>query len=472
VAPCADLFHSSKADEDTLPLLKIRSRKVGRPDSSRQQISPSSTTLSTRRCSAIHVASSAKPRNTFPFLEISSPWPSVVCASARKPSIFSSCVAFAVIPVYGEAGAAGHITWTWKFWSVNAAAALNRSRVIGGLRPNALDSVLRTAYHHTPLFRTCGAGCFVMKYILFLCVFVLTTLPVLADGHGPAFGFSTATLGTGDSSVETGLMWRAGVAMISPRVSYGIKPNFQLSVSSPVHLNHGEHPVGRFSGLIPGDPAIEVLGAWRFHHALTGVGTRNESTLYLGMSGTTQTLPLAGSRPLSREPGYYVGAATGHISRRYYAWAGAGYEHHGRWSTGDADHQSDTLFASVAVGWRPAYFDKDYPKPDLRFFWETTGEQVGRARIDTTAPITGPIDTHNHGDPTPLPPPNSAGIIVLPNSGRTAVYSGPSFLWTHRGVAFQTGVLYKAWSHVDGSQPAERFRVMFGVSYFFQGGSK
>jgi hypothetical protein len=310
-----------------------------------------------------------------------------------------------------------------------------------------------------------------VNYILFICMFVLAASPVWADGHGPAFAFSTATLASGDSSVETGLVWRAGVTMVGPRVSYGIKPDFQISVSSPIHLNHGEHPVGRFTGLMPGDPAVEVLGAWRFHHALTGVGTRKESTLYFGLSSTSQKLPQPDGRPLNREPGYYLGAATGHISRRYYAWAGAGYEHHGRWSSGDNDHQSDTALATVAVGWRPAYFDKDYPKPDLRFFWETTGEQVGRARLDTT--VIAPIDTtHDHGASTPLPTPNPAGVIVLPDSGRTAVYSGPSFLWTYHGVAFQSGVLYKAWSHVNGSQPADRFRVMVGVSYYFLAGGK
>ena len=72
-------------------------------------------------------------------------------------------------------------------------------------------------------------------------------------------------------------MWRSGVAIVSPSFSYGVTGNVQLSVSAPFHLNHGEHPVGRFSALMPGDPEAEVLAAWRFHHSLTGIGTRNES---------------------------------------------------------------------------------------------------------------------------------------------------------------------------------------------------
>ena len=54
--------------------------------------------------------------------------------------------------------------------------------------------------------------------------------------------------------------------------------------------------MGRFTATMPGDPQAEALLAWRFHHGLTGIGTRNESTLYVGLSGTTQT-PLRARRP-------------------------------------------------------------------------------------------------------------------------------------------------------------------------------
>ena len=67
--------------------------------------------------------------------------------------------------------------------------------------------------------------------------------------------------------------------------------------------------------MMPGEPQAEALVAWRFHHASTGIGRRNESTLYMGVSGTTQTLPRTDGPPLSREPAYYIAAATGHISR-------------------------------------------------------------------------------------------------------------------------------------------------------------
>ena len=110
--------------------------------------------------------------------------------------------------------------------------------------------------------------------------------------------------------------------------------------------------MGRFTATMPGEPQAEALVAWRFHHALTGIGTRNESTLYMGVSGTTQTLPRTDGPPLSREPAYYIAAATGHISRSYYVWAGGGYQLYGHWG-GSEDHQSNSLLTSVVVGWRP-----------------------------------------------------------------------------------------------------------------------
>ena len=303
-----------------------------------------------------------------------------------------------------------------------------------------------------------------MKHVL--STFFLSAICLWADGHGPAFGFSTATLGEGDASVGTALMWRAGVTMIGPMVSYGFTENFQLSVSSPFHLDHGEHPVGRFAGMMPGDPEAEVLGAWRFHHASTGIGTRNESTLYFGGSGSTQTPPRADGPPLQRNLGLYVGAATGHVSRRYYAWAGVGYEQHVRWSE---DHQSNTLLSSFVLGWRPPFLDKEYPKPDWRFFWETTAEWVGKASRFAASPNTD-TGVHSHEEVITLPPVPGTGLIVLPNSGEASVYSGPTLLLTFKNVALQGGVLFAVWRDVNGVQPADRMRAVASCTYYFLGG--
>jgi hypothetical protein len=306
-----------------------------------------------------------------------------------------------------------------------------------------------------------------------LCLLCLSAVPAWGDGHGPAFGFSTTTLGSGDASVETAVTWRSGVAMIGPQFSYGIRENVQLSVSAPFDINQGEHPVDRFTSMMPGIPAAEVLLAWRFHHSLTGIGTRNEATLYAGGSAITQHLLRNDGPPLQRQPGFYGAIAVGHISRRYNVWAGAGYQHYAQWSSGVQDHESDSLLTSLVFGWRPPFLDKEYPKPDWRFFWETTGEQIGLAsRQASDATTSGSGGDTSHGAPPPLPPPNSSGLIVLPDSGGRGVYSGPTFLCTFRSVAFQGGVLFALWNQLNGTQPAERFRAVVGVSYFFLGRHK
>jgi hypothetical protein len=303
-----------------------------------------------------------------------------------------------------------------------------------------------------------------MKHVLSL--FGLSAICLWADGHGPAFGFSTATLGEGDASVGTALMWRSGESMISPLLSYGITENFQLSISAPLDLNRGEHPVGRVTGMMPGDPEVEVLNAWRFHHASTGVGSRNESTLYLGGSASTQTPPRADGPPLHRALGLYLGAATGHISRRYYIWAGAGYERHFQWSE---DNQSNTVLSSLVLGWRPPFLDKEYPKPDWRFFWETTGDVVTRASRFVASP-SADTGVQGHEEVITLPPIPGTGVIVLPNSGEKAVFSGPTALFTYKNVALQGGVLFALWRDANGIQPADRLRAVASCTYYFLGG--
>ncbi len=310
-----------------------------------------------------------------------------------------------------------------------------------------------------------------MKGILLLCIISLGPFRLWADGHGPAFGYATSTLGAGNSSIETVSMYRSGVTMLGPRFSYGLNENLQLSVSAPFHLNHGEHPVGRFTGMMPGDPEAEALVAWRFHHAISGVGTRNESTLYLGVSSTTQTPVRTDGPPLSRQPGYYVAAATGHISRTYYAWAGGGYEAHGHFGTSE-DHQSNSLLSSVVLGWRPQFFFKDYPKPDVRVFWETTGEWVGQARRNAEPPGTPVPPGHGHSAPGTMILPHDSDSVVLPDSGSAGVFSGPSFLCTYRDVAFQAGVMVPLWGQVNGNQAAQGVRAVIGVSYFFLKGRR
>jgi hypothetical protein len=303
------------------------------------------------------------------------------------------------------------------------------------------------------------------------CLFCLSVLPARGDGEGPAFGYSTAVLGPGNASVETVFMWRSGVTMFGPQVTYGLMPNLQISVSAPFHIDHGEHPTGRFTAMMPGDPQVEVLLGWRFFHKSPAIGTRNEATLYAGLSGLTQDVPRADGPPLRRQPGYYVAVAAGHVSRRYDVWVGAGYQGYGTWTQGIDDRQSSSLLTSFVVGWRPSFFDHDYPKPDVRFFWETTGDLIGQAQRDVPPPGSS-SGGHDHGNAPPPPPPNSSGIVILPNSGGAGIFSGPTFLITYHSVAFQGGVLFALWNQPNGVQPQEKVRAVAGVTYYFLGRHK
>ena len=314
-------------------------------------------------------------------------------------------------------------------------------------------------------------------------VFCLGCLVVWADGHGPAFGYGTVVLGAGDASMGTAFMWRSGLTMGGPVMSYGVTGDLQISFSAPLDIGQGEHPVGRFTAMMPGLPEAEILGAWRFHHRLTGVGTRFESTLYLGTSIATQ-LPLrADGPPIRRAPGFYAAAATGHVSRKYYVWAGAGYE--GYASLNGHDHQSNSLLSSFVLGWRPPFLNGDYPRPDVRFYWESTGEWVGYAWQAAQAPLGA---THNlaranvalpFGPDLDLPPrqpanplPNPSGTVLLPDSGGEGVYSGPSFLVTYRSLALQGGVLFAVWRQPNGIQAPDRLRAVIGFTYYFLKGRR
>jgi hypothetical protein len=300
----------------------------------------------------------------------------------------------------------------------------------------------------------------------------LAVVPAMADGHGASFAFSTATLGAGDTGIETGVMWRSGTYMLAPHVTYGVSENLQVSFSSPFHVNHGEHPTGRFEAMMPGNPEAEFLLGWRFYHASTGVGTRNEATVYAGGSALTQEVPRADGPPLRRQPGLYVALAAGRVARSYDVWAGIGYQKYGEWNSGIDDHQSNTLLTSFAAGWRPSFLNKDYPKPDIRIFWETIGEEVGiawRDRPPAGFGTTGGGGGHTHSE-TGLPVlPKPSAIEYLRNVGGNAIFSGPSLLCTYHSMAFQGGILFPLMDNPNGHQPPEHFRVSAGVTYYFLG---
>jgi hypothetical protein len=307
---------------------------------------------------------------------------------------------------------------------------------------------------------------------MFLAPLILAS-QAWSDAHGPAFGYTTTILGAGDASVETTVMRRLGTVMIGPVIAYGLRQNVQVSLSGPFNVNQGYHPVGRFDAAMPGIPSIEAMVAWRFLNKLSGVATRSESTIFVGVSGTTQHLLRDDGRSLEREPGLFGAAATSRITRRYYLSAGAGYQYYGGWSSGKLDREGNGLLSALVIGWRPPVFDREYPKPDLRFFVETSGDWVGQAERDASEPAGGTPQPHViNARLNPSTSTSQSSVNVLPNSGGNSIYSGPSALVTYKSMGFQGGLQFALRDERNGIQPAERYRAVVGVSYYFLSGRR
>ena len=208
-----------------------------------------------------------------------------------------------------------------------------------------------------------------------------------------------------------------------------------------------------------------------FTMPLTGVGTRNESTLYLGVSGTTQTPPRLDGPPLSRQPAYYIAAATGHISRGYYVWAGAGYQ---------PTAIGETVRTIKVTRCSPAQSLAGDPVP-LQGLPQTRctfllGDDRRVDRVGAPRRIhshgTGGCGGHGQAVGVHDSPADANDYVVLPNSGGEGIFSGPTFLYTYRDIAFQGGVMFPVWSQLNGTQPAQGIRSFIGITYFFLKGRR
>ncbi len=114
-------------------------------------------------------------------------------------------------------------------------------------------------------------------------LFFICPAAVLAQGHGPVFGYATPTNSQGEYSFDAGLLTRtsAGGRSACARgiVTYGFTSFLQIAITTPALLNNTLLPPTRMTG---GDDFEAKLG-WRFHHHIKGVGTRFESTLFTGL---------------------------------------------------------------------------------------------------------------------------------------------------------------------------------------------
>lgn len=264
--------------------------------------------------------------------------------------------------------------------------------------------------------------------------------PARAQGHGPLYGLSTPTLGAGGWSVDMTTMSRVGsgnaLLMLRPMLSYGLTEDVQLSASLPVPLIR---PPGlapqRMAMRMPATPDAELTLGWRFQRRATGVGSRLESTAYLGFDYPSD----AARAGVRTAPAVAAGVVTGYASRVLYLWAGGLYRGSVR-RAGGGDRPGDLTMLSLVVGYRPPAFQHDYPRPDWRIFAEAVGEVRGR---------------------------DVAGGVPRANSGGRALFAGPTVLGLYGAWGISGGPLFPVYRQVHGAQPVERVRLAVDLIYWF-----
>jgi hypothetical protein len=247
-----------------------------------------------------------------------------------------------------------------------------------------------------------------------------------ASGHGPVFGPATPTLGKGAWSLDVAAMGRFGddnQALLRPMLGYGITEDLQISLSLPMPLyaRRGSTPPARMMAMTPAEPDIEVLVGWRFARKSNAVGSRVESTAYVGFDYPTDTA----RGGVATSP---AGAVTGYASRSVYLWAGAMHRRYMS-PTGATDHIGDAILCNVVFGYRPPSFRKELPHPDWRVFVEAVGEHAFR---------------------------DVRGGAGLPDTGGDRIFMGPTLLGLYGPWGMSGGPLFPLYQNLDGAQPTEK----------------
>lgn len=280
-----------------------------------------------------------------------------------------------------------------------------------------------------------------MRSIAALALAAAVGGPAAAQGHGPAYGLSTPTLGKGGWSLDVGFMGRAvgakTLAMTRPMLSYGVTEDLQISVSLPMRLYVPEGiPAAHGMSRMPMSPDIELLVGWRFQRRGTAVGSRFESTAYAGFDYPTDAVR-AGVRTA---PGMYGAFVTGYASRSWYAWVGGLYRRYMTPVGPTADHPGDVTMYSIVVGYRPPPFQHDYPRPDWRVFVEAVGEYAARDVI---------------------------GGVERANTGGHQVFVGPTLLGLYGSWGISGGPVFPVYQRMNGTQPTDKLRLIVNTTFWF-----
>ncbi|HET6385487.1 MAG TPA: hypothetical protein VFJ58_19005, partial [Armatimonadota bacterium] len=169
-----------------------------------------------------------------------------------------------------------------------------------------------------------------------------------------------------------------------------------------------------------------LMGADRFVHHDTGIGSRSEDTAYLA-------LDIPGG-DVTR-PGVFGAVAHGDVSRTWYLWEGAGYQ---AYASGGS-HPGDELFYSVVVGYRPKAWQLEYPKPDFRLLLELIGEAQRHG------------SWHGAADPA---------------SGGDRIFLTPGVLGAYKNYGFSAGIGFPVLQDLPHGSPLQNLRFAVDVTGF------
>ncbi|MEQ9438430.1 MAG: hypothetical protein RIG62_05260 [Cyclobacteriaceae bacterium] len=259
-----------------------------------------------------------------------------------------------------------------------------------------------------------------------------------AQGHGPLFGLQTPTLAKGGVDFNAAVM-SIGTEdeqslMLRYIWSYGLSEDLQHNVTTPTMIDRLEAPPRtRGNSNMPANGDIEASVWYRFFSNAFDVGKRFEATAILGVSSPTEES--RGGVNVSHS--LHAAISTGYASRKWYAWMGGGYQYY---FNKDREQLGDLLYASLVVGYRPAIFMGDYPKPDWRMFVESLAEFPGNNKVE--------------------------GQINLMNSRGKKVLIGPSFLGLYGAWGVSFGALLPVYQEVPQNSSKEEYRLSMNISYW------
>ena len=274
-----------------------------------------------------------------------------------------------------------------------------------------------------------------MKSALIAFAVLALPLTVFADGHGPVFGLATPTNSKGEWSFDSGVFGRsnssATEASFREQIGYGFTPHLSLFFIAPVVFGNTLLTPTRIQ---PGDDFDAKL-AWRFQHRATKVGTRFESTAFVGVVAPGPQSGFKGIAHTTNAPGTMFGAVTGMASRSHYVWLGSTFT---KFYEQNGDKRPDVFDYSLVYGYRPPKWRRPPDKWDWRVFGELVGERSNRfVQSGTTVPQT---QAHQ-------------------------VFIGPTALGIYRNYTVSFGAQFPVYQDVGAQFPRERVRFAVNFSY-------